>query len=160
MVKAANSSRKRLFENWIWLFPLTYLIHAMEEYWGGEGFYRWVAKIFGRGMTPDQFISINSLGWLLMTASIVALRRTPSVRWLAIAYATLVFINGVAHLAGSIWTETYSPGLVSGLLLWVPLGAITFYRAWNRVTRRSLVAGLLVGTMIHLALFMVLLSFR
>lgn len=159
MLKAGSPSQKRLFEDWIWLFPLTYLIHALEEYWGGEGFYRWSAKIMGRGMTPEQFIAINSFGWLLMLTGVLLFRKTPSVRWLTITFATIVFINGIAHLVGSIWTNTYSPGVVSGLLLWIPLGAATFYRAWRRVTRRSFVSGLLAGVSVHALLFLILLSF-
>lgn len=161
MVNAASgSSQKRLFEDWIWLFPLTYLIHALEEYWGGEGFYRWVARVIGRGMTPEQFIIINSLAWLMMIAGVMIFRKTPSVRWLTISFATIVFINGAAHLAGSILTNTYSPGVVSGVLLWIPLGAATFYRAWKRVTRCSFISGLLVGALIHALLFAVLASIR
>src|SRR3712207_1866957 len=98
MATASDSSRKRLFEDWIWLFPLTYLIHALEEYWGGEGFYRWIARIVGRGMTPEQFVTINSLALLAMVAVIMIFRRTPSVRWLTITFATVVFINAAAHL--------------------------------------------------------------
>lgn len=156
MVKAVDSSQKRLFEDWIWLFPLTYLIHALEEYWCGEGFYRWSARIMGRGMTAEQFVAVNGSAWVAMVASIVVFRKTPSVRWLTLAFATVVFTNGIAHLAGSLWTGTYSPGAVSGALIWIPLGAATFYRARKRVTRRSLVAGVLVGAAIHGILFLVL----
>jgi hypothetical protein len=159
MVQAAATTQRRLFENWIWLFPLTYLIHAMEEYWCGEGFYRWSSRIVGRGMTPGQFVAIHSFGWLLMVGSVFVFRKTPSVRWLTICFATVAFINGLAHLAGSIWTNTYSPGLVSGLLVWMPLGAATFYRARKRMTRRSFVSGLLVGACLHGMLFIVLASF-
>lgn len=159
MVEASATSRGRLFEDWIWLFPLTYLIHAAEEYFGGEGFYRWSARIIGRGMTPDEFLAVNSFAWLLMTGSVLAFRKTPSVRWLTLSFATLVFINGLVHLAGSLWTNTYSPGLVSGLLLWIPLGAATFYRARGRVTRRSLVSGVFVGAGVHGVIFLVLLIF-
>ncbi len=72
----------------------------------------------------------------------------------------MVFINGVAHVAGTIWTKTYSPGMVSGAALWIPLGAATFYRARGGVTRRSFIAGVLAGAGIHAVLFLVLLSFR
>ncbi len=159
MISAAATQPGRLFENWIWLFPLTYLIHAAEEYLCGEGFYRWSARIFGKGMTPAQFISINSVAWLLMVCTVIVFRKTPSVRWITITFATVVLINGVAHVLGSILTWTYSPGAVSGLLLWIPLGVATFYRAHGRVTRRSLTAGVIVGALIHGILFLVL-SFR
>ena len=160
MVRHPQGSQGRLFENWIWLFPLTYLIHAMEEYWCGEGFYRWSARILGWGMTPDQFVAINGLAWLMMLASILVFRRTPSVRWLTICYATVVLVNGFSHLLGSLWTWTYSPGVISGLVIWIPLGAATFYRALGRVTRRSFLYGIMAGAVIHGAIFLTLLSFR
>lgn len=161
MARIHGSSQGRLFEDWIWLFPITYLIHAMEEYWCGEGFYRWAARIIGWGMTPAQFIAVNSVAWLLMVGSILVFRKTPSVRWLTISFATVVLVNGFSHLTGTIWTRTYSPGVVSGVLLWIPLGATTFYRARDGgVTRRSFISGVLVGALIHGALFLVLLSFR
>ena len=160
MVVEVDGNRNRLFQNWAWLFPATYLIHAMEEYWGGEGFYRWSARIIGRGMTPEQFISINSFGWLLMLVGVLIFRRTSSIAWLCVSLATVVLLNGLFHLAGSFWTGTYSPGAVSGTLLWIPLGAITLYRAWKHATRRSLRAGILVGIIIHAVLFLILLSIR
>ncbi len=152
--------QKRLFEDWAWLFPATYLVHAMEEYWGGEGFYRWMAKIFGWGMTPREFVNINTTAWLLMVGSILVFRRTPSIRWLTISYGTVALVNGFAHLLGSIWTMTYSPGVVSGTLLWIPLGLVTLYRGWKGATRRSFFYGVLVGLLIHAVLFLVLLSVR
>jgi hypothetical protein len=33
-----------------------------------------------------------------------------------------VLVNGVLHLATTILTRTYSPGVVSGVVLWIPLG--------------------------------------
>ncbi|HEY0321580.1 MAG TPA: HXXEE domain-containing protein [Pyrinomonadaceae bacterium] len=159
MVEAASPSQKRLFEDWIWLFPLTYLMHAMEEFWCGEGFYRWSARIIGQGMRAEQFIIVNSFAWLLMVGSILVFRKTPSVRWLTLSFATIVFINGFAHLAGSLWTKTYSPGVITGVLVWIPLGAITFYRGWKRVTRRSYISGVIAGAAIHVLLFIVLLFF-
>ena len=152
--------QKRLFETWVWLFPATYLIHAMEEYWGGEGFYRWMKRIVGWEMTPSEFVNINTTAWLLMIGSILVFRRTPSIRWLTIGFGTVVLINGFAHLAGSILTGTYSPGVVSGTLLWIPLGVITLGRGWRGATRRSFISGVLVGLIIHAVLFLVLLSVR
>ena len=160
-MKAPPTPRqKRLFERWAWLFPATYLLHVMEEYWGGEGFYRWITRIMGSGMTPTEFVAINAGAWLLMVASILLFRRTPSIRWLIISLGTVVMVNGLAHLAGSVWTGTYSPGVVSGTLLWIPLGLVTLYRGWHGATGRSFFSGVVVGLLIHALLFLVLLFGR
>lgn len=143
----------------MWLMPVTYFIHAMEEYWCGEGFYRWAARVMGWEMTPTQFIVLNSTAWVFMVVSILALRKTPSIRWLTISFGTVAFINGFWHLVVSIWTGTYSPGTISGTLIWIPFGAATLYKAWRHATRRAIGSGVLVGIVIHVLIFLTLLIF-
>jgi hypothetical protein len=153
----AAASQRRIFENWVWCFPAAFLIHANEEYWCGEGFYRWVARIIGKGMMPRQFIILNGFAWLLMAGSVLVFRKTPSVKWLTLCLATTLFINGWLHLFGTLWANVYSPGVISGVGLFIPLGAVTYYRAWRRISTRSFVGGVLGGVTIHSLLFLVLL---
>jgi len=32
---------------WVWLLPATYLIHLVEEVWGGEGYAAWITRLSG-----------------------------------------------------------------------------------------------------------------
>lgn len=75
--------------------------------------------------------------------------KTASYRWLLLGYGTVVLINGLVHGVASIVTVSYSPGLISGLLLFIPLGAITLHRGWTRVNRRTVLAGVIVGVVMH-----------
>jgi hypothetical protein len=93
----------------------------------------------------------------MMTLGVIIVLKRKSYRWLLVSFGTTVLINGVVHAVASVVTLSYSPGLVSGLLLFVPLGAITLRRARVRMSRRTFRAGLIVGALMHVAV--VLLAF-
>jgi hypothetical protein len=75
--------------------------------------------------------------------------KTKSYRWLLVSFGTVVLINAASHTIGSVVTRSYSPGLISALLLWLPLGTITLLRAWKRVNGRIFRAGVITGIAMH-----------
>jgi hypothetical protein len=101
------------------LFPATYLVHILEECFAGERFYRWIHRISGIRLTAAQFVAINALAWIAMASAAFSV---PPENWLWTAIGCTVLVNGVLHLATTILTRTYSPGVVSGVVLWIPLG--------------------------------------
>lgn len=143
---------------WILIFPLTYLVHIAEEYWGGEGFYQWLRKFAGAGMTAEQFLSINSFFMIVMIASMIVILAFPAWQWLLNGYGALVFINSALHVIGSCVTMSYSPGAVSGVLLWMPLGVYTIRRAWHSLPRERFWFGLSTGIVMHAMVSLVALT--
>jgi hypothetical protein len=133
----------------VWLFPVTYLAHIAEEYWGDVGFPAWLSKVAGVDLPPAQFLSLNCGAWVLMVVGSVMVLKIESMRWLLISFATVVLLNGLLHLAASLVTVSYSPGLFTGLLLWVPLGALVLFGSRTSTTRRAFRAGVIVGIAIH-----------
>lgn len=132
---------------WIVLFPVTYLVHIAEEYWGG--FTGRMSDLTGLAFPEVAFLAANAVFWLLMTAVAVWIIRRPSHAALAVALATIVTINATLHLGVTLATLSYSPGLVSGMLLWLPLGVSTLVRGHRTLSRRSFRAGLLAGVIAH-----------
>ena len=141
--------------NWAWLFPASYLVHILEEYWGG--FPAWIARFWGVESSLSNFLSWNVGALLMMAVGVALVLKTKSYRWLLVGFGTVVLINGLVHAGASLVTKSYSPGLVSGLLLFVPLGVVTLVRARRYVNRRTLRAGIIVGILMHM--FVVLLAF-
>ena len=142
-----------------WLFPLTYLLHIAEEWWGGEGFPAWINRIAGVRMEAGQFLVWNSLALFCLTVGVFLAMRTKSLRWLPLAFGVAFLLNTLSHLVASLLTASYSPGLVSGLLLWTPLGTVTLLRARKSLSRRAFHAGLIVGGAAHaIVLLLTLLS--
>jgi hypothetical protein len=153
--EASRTSHENFTGSWAWLFPLSYLIHIAEEYWGG--FPAWIARFWGVESSLNNFLSWNGGALVMMTIGVILVLMTRSYRWLLVSFGTTVLINGVVHALASVVTLSYSPGLISGLLLFVPLGAITLRRARARMNRRTFRAGLIVGVVMHGAV--VLLAF-
>ena len=132
-----------------WLFPATYALHILEEWWGGEGFPAWLARLTGVELAAGEFLLWNGVALALMSASIILTIRFRQLRWLLLAYGTAFLLNALSHLSASLYTTSYSPGLVSSLLVWLPLGALALLRFRKTLGRRARRAGLLVGLLIH-----------
>jgi hypothetical protein len=107
---------------WVWLFPLTYLFHAAEELWGGVGFPAWVSAFAGISVAPELFLRLNAMFLMGMVAVVFLARAVPGAGWIVVTLAVSVALNGLLHVAGTLLTRSYSPGVVTGLVLWVPLG--------------------------------------
>lgn len=149
------SHHESFIGNWAWLFPLCYLIHIAEEYCGG--FPLWIARFWGVQSSNSNFLSWNGGAWLMMSVGVLLVLKTKSYRWLLVAFGTALLINGTVHAVASVLTRSYSPGLISGLLLFIPLGAVVLFRARRRVNRRAFRAGVIIGFLMHVAV--VLLAF-
>lgn len=134
---------------WVWAFPLTYLLHMAEEYACGEGFPSWVSRVAGVHYTPARFLVVNAVVWCAMCAMCVLIVRRPAFRWLLTGLAAAVALNGVAHLVATVATRSYSPGLLAGLLCWVPLGVVTLHRTRGEVRAWEFWAGIASGFVFH-----------
>ena len=130
---------------WVWLFPTTYSLHIGEEYWGGEGFPRWISMVAGAHLTENEFLVLNFIGMLSMIVGVLLLRHGFCWRWILSTLSAVVLLNGTEHVVGSIITRSYSPGLVTGLLCWVPLGAFALWFEWRNAPRPAFKAGILAG---------------
>lgn len=134
---------------WGWLFPATYAVHIAEELWGGEGFVGWLARVAGVEVTAGRFLLWNVLALLSMSASVVLIMRFKQLRLLLLAYGTAFLLNALSHIAAGLYTNSYSPGTLSGLLLWLPLGALTVLRFGQTLNSPARRAGLFVGVLMH-----------
>lgn len=134
-----------------WLFPVTYLIHLGEELWAGGGFPRWLSRVAGVELSVTQFLLLNSLALslLILGSALAAVRG--DCRWILVSLATVCGLNGIFHLLAGFVTATYSPGVVSGIILWLPLGAVTLRGMSKRLKRRSFRAGVAIGVVTHAA---------
>ena len=139
----------RLPGYWPLLFPLTYVIHIAEEYYGGQGFSEWSRQYLAFQLGEQRFLALNGLGWFGMgVASMIAVWN-PSARWIVVPLAAVTTINGCAHAVASVVTASYSPGVISGVTLWVPLGAITLWRSHRDLQSRLFWTGIGVGIVLH-----------
>jgi Protein of unknown function with HXXEE motif len=136
-------------QRWIWLFPITYLIHITEEYYGGEGFYRWISRLTGAHLTAHDFVVLNAIAWFVMVGAMGLVVAVPSCRFLLVAFGGVVLLNSLLHVSFSVVSRSYSPGAISGLLCWMPLGIYTLRRTWRELPHSAFGCGTIVSLCLH-----------
>jgi hypothetical protein len=131
----------------VWSLVAAYAAHVAEEYFGG--FPEWFAVLAGRPLPREDFLIINAIALVAMIAAARAATRREPLGWLAIGIATILLVNGAAHLLASLVTGTYSPGLITGVVLYVPLGQLALLRAWHQVSPSYFWRGVMAGVAAH-----------
>ena len=131
------------------LFPITYLLHLTEEWVVAAPIALWTERM-ERPLAAVSFLALNAMGLVLMAIGIRLVRRGARFHWIVPALATAVLLNTAGHLVGSSFVGTYSAGLITAVILWVPLGLLTLIRVWDQATTRTLAAGVIVGVAVEL----------
>jgi hypothetical protein len=131
----------------LWPFVPAYAMHIAEEWFAG--FPRWTAQITGRPMPDAAFMAINAVAMILLLGATRAATRDEKNGWIAVGIATIFLVNTIAHLAGAAITQSYAPGLISAVVLYVPLGSLTMIRAFGQAPRAQVARGIVAGIVIH-----------
>ena len=113
---------------WSWLFPLSYLIHIAEEYWGGEGYPAYILRLRGVHMSTGRFLAAQSVGFIFVTIAVVLARRLKFLPMMLVILGAVVAGNAVTHTVTALSILSYGPGLVSSIFVWGPLGIVTLVR--------------------------------
>jgi hypothetical protein len=129
----------------LWVFPLTYLIHIAEEYWGGEGYPAYILRLRGVHMSTSRFLVAQSVGVVLVTIGVILARRFRFPQMMLIILGAIVLVNGITHTVTAVSIMGYGPGLWSSILIWTPLGVFTLLRFRNAVSRKQYWIAIAIG---------------
>lgn len=132
-----------------YLIPIAITLHLIEEYVLGD-FLAWFRRAFpalAPGMTARWALAINAA--FLIAGVLAALPGCPTIARLSVC--VVLAVNGLLHAVFSITTRSYSPGLVTGLALYIPLGVWMFSaeQAAGRLTHGAAIASVLIGIALH-----------
>jgi hypothetical protein len=146
-----------------WTGTLAYLIHQFEEHGidvtGAPYAFRGslCASVgfadAGNCRIPFSFITAVNVAaiWLAGPAAALLGRRWPV---LALAFFSIPFVNALAHIAPMVGSGHYNPGVVTAIVLFLPLSLWTFHVAirgyglgWRAVT-----ATVFAGVVLHAVL--------
>jgi hypothetical protein len=111
------------------------ILHVVEEYFFPGGFTGVMKEFqpeFAPFITVPFAVIINGLFLAVCLAAALFHGRLP---WLGLAVAALVGINGLMHAGAAIRRKRYAPGVMTGVLLYLPLCVLAL--------RNSAAAGLL-----------------
>jgi hypothetical protein len=127
------------------LMLVCYLVHQYEEHWVDLLGHRYafhpavnhlVNSLLGprdpavQALTPEAIFVINTaLVWLPGCLAIV---RGPVNRFPVLAMAGIVLVNAFTHVASGVLMRAYNPGLLTAVVLFLPLAAFVYGYAWHR----------------------------
>lgn len=145
------------------LMLVAYIAHQFEEHWidlTGQtyAFYGYVNALVVQTLdapagteilTPEAIFVINTaLVWLVGALAIV---RAPAHAFPSLAMAAIILINAIAHIAAAVRGWAYNPGLLTSVLIFVPI-SLWFYGVVLRrgaATRADVVIALAWAVMAH-----------
>lgn len=142
----------------IWILLISSILHIGEEFLFPGGFYREyrkMMKVIGLDARPLDMVLINTL---FLASVITAFIAVPASYFWPLSVITLTTVNGVLHIGKGIQQRKYFPGLATALLLYLPLGIISFFVFPLPVTAKLLAA--LTGIGLHTVPFLILLLRR
>ena len=131
------------------LLPVALLAHQLEEYFGE--FPRWYSDLLNADLSNQDFLIINGVGLFIISGIALSyLFNKNNVQ--LVALGTLILTNGIVHLLISVFTFSYSPGTISGVVLFLPLGIIIFKRILPLLRDGEKILAIMIGV---IALFTV-----
>ncbi len=109
------------FRDAVLLFPLAVVLHVYEEW---PGFPRWARRFASPGYS-DRAYSLTHAFAVASAVGVALLLRAWPAPWLLFGFFALlfgpgVFCNALFHAGASVWSRTYCPGAVTGLLVYLP----------------------------------------
>ncbi len=113
-------------QTWAWIATAAYALHILEEYmldWRD-----WARAVIGLPVELGDFYIANAA---VIVLGIVAAELAPTLVVAPLAFASLMLINGIFfHIAQVIRTKgRFSPGVVTAVVLFLPIGIAEFIEA-------------------------------
>lgn len=116
----------------VFLLPIAFGLHVLEEFIYPGGFISWdnVFRPKYTGTPASYYVKVNALPAIasllvVLGAFDYAGKFSFGIRsWLALL--TFLAWNAVFHIRGALRTTRYSPGMVTGILLYIPLAIVSY----------------------------------
>lgn len=130
------------------------VLHIFEEFVFPGHFPEWYRKYkpeLKASITPRFLVIINAL-LLMLCYDVGALRSTRSGTSLWLFTMSLLAANGIWHLHATLKGRSYSPGVVTGVFLYLPVAiyGVVFLEESGRLTSPSAEVAILIGGSYHI----------
>jgi hypothetical protein len=112
-------------EIWLWVATAAYGLHALEEFM--LDWKTWANKVLKLPVDWPIFYVVNAL---VVVLGIIAAEIGWRLPALSLAFAALMLTNAVFfHILPFVVKKKFSPGLISAVALFLPIGTWLFYGA-------------------------------
>jgi len=101
--------------------PVVFVAHVVEE---APNFVAWFNGLVSPGISQQSFLSVNAVALAITigVAFLLAIVAGPGSVLLAVAWlGFLMLANAIVHIMATLVLQRYSPGVVTAVLLYLPL---------------------------------------
>lgn len=139
----------------VYLLLPVYMVHQLEEH-HDDRFRRWVNEVMFGGrdvLTTPAVVVINVVGVWAVDLAVVYLAAFVGLG-LGLIAVYLTLVNGVIHIAAAVAKRAYNPGLVTSVVLFLPVGlwALVAISAAPGVGPADQAIGLGAALLVHAAI--------
>ena len=134
---------------YLWIFAAVMVIHLTEEFWGGLRSFDH-DKLHGIDLSRGGFIRTNLVAVGGLIGIILTAAKLGFPQFLLVSLSTFILLNAMRHAIKSLREIRYSPGLVTGLLVFLPLGLLTLIRLEPMMSGRRFSGAMLAGLTMQL----------
>lgn len=127
---------------WPTVFPTVYLAHLLDERLWPPGTANWVTANTSLHFTNSAWLWVNLVSLAAMIVVSVLLARGVLPRSSEVAISTHIGLHGATRVLGTIFSLSIAPGVVTGVLLCLPLSVPLLLHGWKSLPRRSFVLAL------------------
>ncbi|SCC03050.1 HXXEE domain-containing protein [Weissella bombi] len=116
------------------LAPLSYLLHCIEEFLFPGGFITWYHswRPSLEKQQPSYYWKVNIIAFTIVTiTSFFALFTKENISALVISTSFLACNTILTHVIGAIKTRMYSPGMITGIILYLPICIMCYITAYS-----------------------------
>lgn len=143
---------------WPWLFPITYVLHVGEEFLAGGGYSSYLENLRSIHLSPTTFLMSQAIGLLLMVVGVILSRRLNFPNLFCVILGSVVLVNCLTHTAQTLFHRAYVPGLVTAILIWLPLGLVTLLHFKDSMSKVRFGLGVAIGAMINMLVELLIIS--
>ncbi len=120
------------FNKLIWLIPIVYLLHELEEWY----IFEWWSNVFPDSAPLPVFagrvwlLASSAIGFILI-ALFSYFKNPKTVAISSLILASLPFANGLQHLYWLFYFSSYAPGVIFASFIGIP---VTIYIVWRAIS--------------------------
>lgn len=141
----------------IFVLPFAFMLHNLEEIFGMEKWTKSIPRIIHSPVTTRQFAIAVGLFTLLGFVLIFSENFLSEKYFLMVVtgFAGMLFLNVFfPHLMATLYFKKYAPGVITGLLINLPLTALILYTIYHSqmLTPKAIILSCFIGGVTGVAL--------
>jgi hypothetical protein len=131
----------------LWTFVPVYFVHLLDERFCGVGTANWSTAYSPVDFSNYAWLWVNATSMLVFALVVVLIARRTLPEWIVVGLSVHLLLHALMRVVGTVVFASLWPGLVSGVLLCLPLASWSLIHGYRNLPRQAARLGVLVGAL-------------